>query len=50
MPEPERDVFMQKTRKHENFYENSGFEPFPVDPLKLMPLIKNARAVFLFGP
>ena len=39
-----RVIFVHaKDKKAQNFYEHFGFEPSPIDPLKLMLLIKDAR-------
>ena len=39
-----RAIFVHaKDEKAQNFYEHFGFEPSPIDPLKLMLLIRDAR-------
>jgi len=39
-----RAIFVHaKDEKARNFYEHFGFEPSPIDPLRLMLLIKDAR-------
>jgi hypothetical protein len=46
MPESERFFVHAKDEKARDFYEHFGFELSPIDPLKLMLMIKDARKKF----